>query len=100
MKTIAKNSQCVADVAEAVIGAAFITGGREVALKVTKALKIPVPHMNRWSDFGRKALAPSAEVTAKLRDGSVEAVEAIIGHKIKRPHLLAQALVSNFWCAP
>lgn len=83
----------MADVAEAIIGAAYVTKGREIALKVTKALNIPVPHIDRWSDFGKKALAPSPEVTAKMRDGSIEAVEKIIGHKFNHPHLLAQALV-------
>ncbi|KAL5527188.1 hypothetical protein ACEPAG_5979 [Sanghuangporus baumii] len=84
--------KAVADVAEAIIGAAYVTGGREIALKVTKALNIPVPHIDRWSDFGRKALAPPPEVTAKLPTGSIQAVEAIIGHKFNHPHLLAQAL--------
>lgn len=87
-------SQAVADVAEAIIGAAYVTGGRETALRVTKAINIPVPHVDRWTDFGRKALAPPPEVTAKLKPGSIEAVEAIIGHKFDHPHLLAQALVS------
>ena len=72
-----------------------VTGGREIALKVTKALNIPVPHIDRWSDFGRKALAPPPEVTARVRPGSIQAVEAIIGHKFDHPHLLAQALVSS-----
>lgn len=85
--------QAVADVAEAIIGAAYISGGRDLALKVTKALNIPLPNVNRWSDFGRKALAPPPNVTSKLREGSLQAVEAIIGHKFSRPHLLAQALV-------
>jgi len=58
--------QSVADVAEAIIGAAYVTRGREIALKVTKALNVPVPHIDRWSDFGRKALAPPPEFTAKL----------------------------------
>jgi len=70
-----------------------MSGGRETALKVTKALNIPVPNIDRWSDFGRKALAPPPNVTAKLREGSIAAVEDIIGHKFSRPHLLAQALV-------
>lgn len=56
--------------AEAIIGAAYRAGGREVALRVTKALNVPVPHIDRWADFGRKALAPPPEVTAKLRDGA------------------------------
>ena len=91
--------KAVADVAEAIIGAAYVTGGREVALKVTKALNVPVPHIDRWSDFGRKALAPPPEVTAKLPTGSIQAVESIIGHKFDHPHLLAQALVSGQPCS-
>jgi endoribonuclease Dicer len=63
---------------------------------VTKALNIPIPNIDRWSDFGRKVLAPPPNITAKLRPGSIEAVEAIIGHKFNRPHLLAQALVDPF----
>lgn len=61
---------------------------------MTKALKIPIPNIEQWSDFGRKALAPPPKITAKLKPKSLEKVEAIIGHKIARPHLLAQALVS------
>lgn len=80
--------------AEAIVGAAYVTGGREAALKASKALCIAVPRVDRWSDFGRKALAPPPDVTARLRAGSIEAVEAILGHKFERPHLLAQALVS------
>ncbi|THH17944.1 hypothetical protein EW146_g2946 [Bondarzewia mesenterica] len=90
--------KAVADVAEAIVGAAYVTGGREAALKASKALCIAVPRIDRWSDFGRKALAPPPDVTAKLRPGSIRAVEKIIGHKFTRPHLLAQALgamVSN-----
>jgi endoribonuclease Dicer len=83
----------VADVAEAIIGAAYISGGREGALRASKALNIPIPHIDRWSDFGRKVLAPPPDVTAKLRQGSIDAVESIFGHKFNRPHLLAQALV-------
>lgn len=85
----------IADVAEAIVGAAYVTAGREAALKAAKALCIEVPRVDRWSDFGRKALAPPPGVTAKLRAGSIEAVESILGHKFERPHLLAQALVSG-----
>ena len=85
--------QAIADVAEAIIGAAYITGGRETALKVTKALQIPVLNVEQWSDFGRKVLAPPPKITEKLNPKSVEAIESLIGHKIAHPHLLAQALV-------
>lgn len=62
-------------------------------MKATKALNIPIPNVDCWSDFGRKVLAPPPKVIAKLREGSIQAVETIIGYKFSRPYLLAQALV-------
>ena len=86
-------TQAVADVTEAIVGAAYLSGGHDTALTVTKALNIPIPNIDDWSDFGRKALAPPPDASANLTIGSTEAVESIIGHKFRRPHLLAQALV-------
>lgn len=60
---------------------------------MTKALTIPLSNVDRWSDFGRKVLTPSPDITAKLRAGSISAIEDIIGHKFNRPHLLGQAMV-------
>ena len=85
--------QAVADVVEAIIGAAYVTGGSETALNASKALRIAVPSVDQWSDFARKALAPPPDVTTRLRPGTVEAIEEIMGHKFHRPHILAQALV-------
>ncbi|KAF8268238.1 hypothetical protein EI94DRAFT_1661195 [Lactarius quietus] len=84
--------KAIADVAEAIIGAAYITGGSETALNASKALRIAVPSIDQWSDFGRKALAPPPDVTTRLQPGTIEAIEGIMGHKFNRPHLLAQAL--------
>ena len=85
--------QAIADVVEAIIGAAYVTGGSETALNASKALRIAVPSVDQWSDFARKALAPPPDVTTRLRPGAVEAIEEIMGHKFHRPHILAQALV-------
>lgn len=87
--------KAIADVAEAIIGAAYITGGREVALQATKALTIPLSNIDRWSDFGRKVLTPPPNMTAKLRPGSIAAIEKIIGHRFNRPHLLGQAMTHS-----
>lgn len=65
-----------------------------MALRVTKAMNIPVPHIDRWTDFARKTLAPPPDVSAELKVGTVEHIEKTIGHSFKRPHLLAQALVT------
>ncbi|KIK99243.1 hypothetical protein PAXRUDRAFT_30619 [Paxillus rubicundulus Ve08.2h10] len=82
----------IADVTEAIIGAAYLSGGRDNALQAAKALQVPIPLAQQWHDFRRKALAPPSAVTRPLRQGTTEAVEAIIGHRFDHPHLLAQAL--------
>ncbi|KDR83836.1 hypothetical protein GALMADRAFT_150895 [Galerina marginata CBS 339.88] len=87
--------KAIADVAEAIIGAAYISGGREAALQATKALTIPLSNIDRWSDFGRKVLTPPPNIIAKLRPGSIAAIEKIIGHKFNRPHLLGQAMTHS-----
>ncbi|KAF8639433.1 hypothetical protein AX16_010288 [Volvariella volvacea WC 439] len=96
-RTIDPNTQwlgekAIADVAEAIIGAAYVSGGRDAGLKVAKALKVPIYDIDQWSDFGRKVLAPPPMITAKLPSGTIGAVESIIGHQFNYPHLLAQAL--------
>jgi hypothetical protein len=58
-------------------------------------MTLPLSHIDRWSDFGRKVLTPPPNFTAKLRPGSIAAIERIIGHKFNRPHLLAQAMVGR-----
>ncbi|KIJ20171.1 hypothetical protein PAXINDRAFT_126718 [Paxillus involutus ATCC 200175] len=82
----------IADVTEAIIGAAYLSGGRDNALQAAKALQVPIPLAQQWHDFRRKALAPPSTVTRPLRQGTTEAVEAIIGYRFQHPHLLAQAL--------
>ncbi|KAG1820277.1 uncharacterized protein BJ212DRAFT_1266415 [Suillus subaureus] len=82
----------IADVAEAIIGAAYLSGGRNVALRAIKALRLPVADVEQWEDFRRKALAPPSNVTPRLRGGTLSAVEEIIGASFKYPHLLSQAL--------
>ncbi|KAJ8523549.1 hypothetical protein ONZ45_g63 [Pleurotus djamor] len=84
--------KAVADVVESILGAAYLTGGRELALKASKAMNIPTPGIDTWSDFQQKAMAPHPAVTAPLKPGTIEAVEVIIGHTFARRHLLAQAL--------
>lgn len=84
----------VADVAEAIIGAAFQTGGRELGLKIVKSLHIPLPFIESWEDFALKAKAPPPHVTVALKDDVLETIETIIAAKFRRPHILAQALVS------
>ncbi len=87
--------KAVADVAEAIIGAAYITGGRETALRAAKILNVPILNISQWSDFCHKIQAPLPSEAARLPSDSVDAVETIIGHKFIRPQLLAEALVGD-----
>ncbi|EIW82390.1 ribonuclease III [Coniophora puteana RWD-64-598 SS2] len=82
----------IADVVEAIIGAAYLSGGCDVALRVMKALTIPLNSVEQWSDFGRKVLTPPPRVSAALPPRSLEFVEKLVRRKVKYPHLLAQAL--------
>ncbi|KAF6762700.1 hypothetical protein DFP72DRAFT_1060951 [Ephemerocybe angulata] len=82
----------IADVAEAIIGAAYVSGGRECGLGAMKALTVPIPGINTWSDFGARVVIPYPHRVAQLREGSLPVLENIIGHKFQQPHLLAQAM--------
>ncbi|KAH9947264.1 hypothetical protein B0H21DRAFT_345297 [Amylocystis lapponica] len=80
----------VADVVEAIIGAAFLTGGQNLALSVTKTLKVAVPGVEHWSDFAR--IATPSDNDNRLQIQTVTAVESLVGRQFTRRYLLAQAL--------
>ncbi|KAF8332689.1 uncharacterized protein EI90DRAFT_3145368 [Cantharellus anzutake] len=82
----------VADVVESLIGAACQSGGVEVALKVAKDIGCYLPRVDRWSDFGRKVLAPAPDTTIELPANTIERIESLVGAKYRHPHILAQAL--------
>jgi endoribonuclease Dicer len=82
-------------VVEAIIGAAYITNGDDGARQAAKALHIPIPSIDRWTDLAERALTPPRSFQNTLWSGTIEAVEAIAGIKVERPHFLVQALVSE-----
>ncbi|KZT74443.1 ribonuclease III [Daedalea quercina L-15889] len=85
----------VADVVEAIIGAAFLSGGQNVALKAMKTLNIAIPSVEQWSDFARinGRLPPPARNFVPLVD--VKALEAIVRCEIKNRDIFAQALTHS-----
>lgn len=85
----------VADVVEAIIGAAYLTGGQNVALKVMKILDVDLLGIEQWDDFQYK-LVNSIPEGPVMHAGNTKAVEAIIGFKFTKPYLLDQALVSQY----
>lgn len=84
----------MADVAEAILGAACISGGRDAALRAAKALMIPFTEIEEWSDLVRTDCIPSVSKNQNLDTSMITTIENIIGHTIQKTHLLALALVS------
>ncbi|KAI0334804.1 ribonuclease III [Cubamyces sp. BRFM 1775] len=95
--TLWMGDKIVADVVEAILAAAFLSGGHEVALRAAKRLQIPLPNVAQWTDFARIAAEhPMAQhahpSVVDLRPDTIEAVQAVVGAIFSRPALLAQAL--------
>ncbi|KAJ4466505.1 hypothetical protein J3R30DRAFT_3689707 [Lentinula aciculospora] len=85
--------KALADVVEAIMGAALLTGGTDVALKAAKALNIPLPRIEKWADFGQKAQKFAPEpISVQISSSTIEAIEATVGCQFKRPQFLVQAL--------
>ncbi|KAF9820990.1 hypothetical protein IEO21_00967 [Rhodonia placenta] len=84
----------IADVVEAIIGAAYLSCGIHGTLNAMKRLHVNIPRVEHWSDFAREmATSPSASsesVSARSHENT--ALETIFGCRIRKPQLLAQAL--------
>ncbi|KAJ3869715.1 hypothetical protein EV359DRAFT_69777 [Lentinula novae-zelandiae] len=84
--------KALADVVEAIMGAALLSGGTDVALKAAKALNLPLPGIEEWSDFGQRVEKVFEPVLVQIPSSTVKAVEAVIGCQFERPQFLVQAL--------
>lgn len=88
-------NKTVADVAEAIIGAACISGGRDAGLKAAKALMIPFTGIEEWCDLDRDDCIPQPSTGRHLETSAVNAIEGIIGHALQKKHLLTLALIHS-----
>ena len=89
-------AQALADVVEAILGAAYLSVGFPGVYIVTQSLAIPVLEYDATSEIGRKMLPelpPDGSYT--LKPSAVQTLEGIIGHKFKKKYYLAQVLVSG-----
>jgi endoribonuclease Dicer len=94
-------TQTLADVVEAILGAAYLSVGFPGVYIVAQSFAIPVLEYDTTSEMGKKMLPePPVEVPHLLKTSTIRALEDIIGHKFKRPFYLAQVLVSRSipWC--
>lgn len=82
--------KAIADVMEAIIGAAYLTGGINSAIQVAKCLGVPLEGISCWSDFRR---IPRTPVIPSSAHHPFPQLETIIGCPARKPELLAEVLV-------
>ncbi|KAH7344745.1 hypothetical protein B0J17DRAFT_636693 [Rhizoctonia solani] len=85
----------IADVVEAMIGAALLSEGEKLAFSVGKVLGLGVPETCDWIDV--VSYAPSKPLVADSKEGDnnreiLEGVMKIIGISLENPELLLQAM--------
>ncbi|KAI1792952.1 hypothetical protein LXA43DRAFT_1003961 [Ganoderma leucocontextum] len=97
--TIWMGEKIIADVVEAILAAAFLSGGHDLALQAARQLQVPIPNIAQWSDYARLAAQQAAQVQeqpttrhAAPPSTTVEAIERLFGSKFSRPELFGQAL--------
>ena len=91
-------NKTLADVVEAMIGAAllghglFETAGLDAGLKMAAAVGIPVGSAHRWSDYAKIYVPPEVEHDAHVFDPEDQfKIESLVGYKFKNRKLLMQA---------
>jgi endoribonuclease Dicer len=88
------DTQALADVVEAILGAAYLSVGFPGVYIATQSFAIPVLEYDATSEIGKKMLPePPAEVSPLLEPNTLQALEGLIGHKFKRTYYLAHVLV-------
>ena len=91
-------NKTLADVMEAMIGAALLTEGLfekeglNSALQMTVAIGIPVGGATCWDDYAKMYVAPEVEHDAHVFDMEDQLrIEDLVGYKFKNRKLLMQA---------
>ncbi|KAG0057140.1 Dicer-like protein 1 [Linnemannia elongata] len=111
------SNKTLADVIEASLGAAFLSGGYTVAFQAAKALRIPFDEFATWEDFervfleakttkeavrrGEEGLASSSSTTSSLMAqvplsvanmAAIQEVQKVLGYEFKDPSLFFEAM--------
>ncbi|KAK7696648.1 hypothetical protein QCA50_001306 [Cerrena zonata] len=82
----------VADVVEAIIGAAYLSKDRDLALWVSKRLKVSLPKVNQWSDLRSMYVVPTGLPAIEVSPKTISGVEKIVRFKFQKTDVLAEAL--------
>ena len=88
------DTQALADVVEAILGAAYLSVGFPGVYIATQSLAIPVLEYDATSEMGKKMLPePPEGVSPLLEQRAIQKLEGIIGQTFKRRYYLEQVLV-------
>ncbi|KAH7105711.1 hypothetical protein BKA62DRAFT_826957 [Auriculariales sp. MPI-PUGE-AT-0066] len=82
----------IADVTEAIIGAAFLSGGKNLVLRVASRLSVPLEdYITANSSNGIQSFHIAASTSASLHLDTSQILNALVGREIKHPRIVAQA---------
>ncbi|KAM6495963.1 Ribonuclease III domain containing protein [Amanita muscaria] len=85
----------IADVTEAIIGSAYLSGGDELAFNVAKMLGLAMPLVDQWQYLQDKISVTCPNTPARpssSQGSSASLIDGLVGLKFRRPELLSQAL--------
>ncbi|KAG2171419.1 hypothetical protein INT43_009080 [Umbelopsis isabellina] len=91
------SDKTLADVVEATLGAAYMTGGVELGLRAAIALQVPFDHITEWKHFNEtyvesRANVPSRAKMHALRHVKLDHLEEITGYRFQNALLAVEAL--------
>jgi len=91
------SDKTLADIVEATLGAAYLSGGVELGLKAAIALQVPFDHITKWSQFNETFLDLRAHLRSPVKAQSVknlklEHLAQITGYRFQNPLLVVEAL--------
>ncbi|EIN10713.1 ribonuclease III [Punctularia strigosozonata HHB-11173 SS5] len=84
--------KAIADVVEAIIGAAYLNGGSDNALQTVLDLGIDLSGISSWTDFRRLSASDPGHPQLVLPSQSVVELSRILGRPVNDRQLLAHAL--------
>lgn len=88
------SDKTLADVIEASLAAAYLTGGLESALQCCIAMRVPLDQISTWSDFNKVYIAnqdePPSSRALRLLDAA--RITEITGYTFTNPFLISEAL--------
>ncbi|RGB34312.1 hypothetical protein C1646_653906 [Rhizophagus diaphanus] len=91
-KTHGLADKTLADVVEAMLGAAFLSGKLDAALKAAIALEVPFDDITEWDHFHKNNKNPPRVKQKALKALNIEKIEEICGYTFKNKILIAEAL--------